>query len=147
MNIQTKLYKLQFFSPPDNRFTDWRKFQLAAKKGFNLLENRNAKKNFLSPNQPPFMNWAWHLWYGVFPLDSLAMLSPGPACLLISWLWETGKSPWYHSSNWKHQGYQYSSQTKSKTQQLLGGTLTLLQPKPWQLGTCHLSSPDQNPGS
>jgi len=35
----------------------------------------------------------------------------------LSWIWETGKkSPWFHSNNWKHQCYQHSSRTKSKTQ-------------------------------
>ena len=53
-----------------------------------------------------------------------------PAHLLVSWIWETGeKSPWLHSNNQKHQCYQRSSCTKSKSQQLLGGKLTLSQPK------------------
>ena len=37
-----------------------------------------------------------------------------------------------YSNNWKHQHYQLSSHTKSKTQQLLAGKLTLSQPKPGQ---------------
>ena len=50
---------------------------------------------------------------------------PAPARLLISWTWEMGRSPWFHSNNWKHQCYQHSSCTKSKLQQLLGGKLTI----------------------
>jgi len=30
-----------------------------------------TEKGFLEPGQPPFLNWAWLLWYGVFPLASL----------------------------------------------------------------------------
>ena len=54
-----------------------------------------------------------------------------PAHLLVSWTWETGKSPGFHSNNWEHQCYQHSC-TKCRTQQLLGGKLTLSQPKPGQ---------------
>ena len=57
---------------------------------------------------------------------------PAPAHLLISWTRETGKSPSFRSNNWKHQSYQLSSGTKSKTQQLLRGKLTLSQLKPGQ---------------
>ena len=57
---------------------------------------------------------------------------PAPARLLISSIWETAKSPWFHSNNWKHQCYQHSSCTKSKTQQLLDGKLTLFQLKSGQ---------------
>ena len=57
---------------------------------------------------------------------------PAPAHLLSSWIWATGRSPWFLSSNWKHQCYLHSAHTKSKTQQLLGGKLTLSQLKPGQ---------------
>ena len=53
-----------------------------------------------------------------------------PAHLLISWIWETGRSLWFLSNNQKHQRYQHSSHTKPKTQQLLGGKLILSQLKP-----------------
>ena len=43
------------------------------------------------------------------------------------------KSLWFHRNNWKHQCYLHSSHTKSKIQQLLGGKLTLTQPKPGQV--------------
>ena len=61
-----------------------------------------------------------------------AWLCSLPAPAHISWIWETGKSPWFHSNNWKHQCYQHSSGTKSKTLQLLGGKLALSQLKPGQ---------------
>ena len=108
-----------------------KKFRLPAKRGFELMQMR--KKRFLPPGQPPFINWAGRLWYGIF--HSPAWLSvcpcslPAPAHVLISWIWETEKSPWFHRNNWKHQRYQHSSGTKSKTQQLLRGKLTLRQPK------------------
>ena len=41
------------------------------------------------------------------------------------------------SNNWKHQCYQQTSCTKTKTQQLLGGKLTLSQLKPGQDWTYH----------
>ena len=59
---------------------------------------------------------------------------PAPAHLLISWVWEMGKSLWFHSNRWKHQCYQHSSCTKSKTEQLLRRQLTPSRPKP---GQCH----------
>jgi len=67
----------------------------------------------------------WPAWLAVW----LCSLLP-PAHLLISWIWETGRSPWFHSNYWKHQCYQHSSPTKCKAQQLLGGTSTPSQPKP-----------------
>ena len=67
----------------------------------------------------------WAAWAGC-----LAVLPPAPARLLISQTRETGKSPWFLSNNWKHQCYQHSSLTKSKTQQLLRIKLTPPQPKP-----------------
>ena len=47
------------------------------------------------------------------------------------------KSPWFHGNNWKHQCYQHSSHTRSKTQQLLGRKLTLSQLKPGHY-LCHI---------
>ena len=90
--------------------------------------------------QSSFLNWAWCLRYGIFPLASLGWL-PGSAAsqlLHISWIWETEKSPWFRSNNRKHQCYQNSSGTKSRTQQLLRGKLTLSQPKPGH-GECFFS--------
>ena len=54
---------------------------------------------------------------------------PAPAQLLIGWIWETEKSPWFLSNNWKNHGYQHSSRTKFKTQQLVGRKISLSQPK------------------
>jgi len=51
----------------------------------------------------------WPAWLSVW-LSSL----PASAHLLISWIWEIRKSPWFHSNSWKHQCYQHSSCTKSK---------------------------------
>ena len=60
---------------------------------------------------------------------------PAPAHLLVSWIWEIGEIPLFHNNNWKYQCDQHSSHTESKTQQLLGGTLTLSQPKLGHLGS------------
>ena len=102
---------------------------------------RKEKELPAPPGQPPFVYWAWCLWYGIFPLAILGWL-PGcaPSQLLhryslISWVWETGRSPWFLRNNWKHQCYWHSSGSKPKTQQLLGGKLTLSQPKPGQCCT------------
>ena len=95
------------------------------------------EKSSHPPSQPQFINWAWYLWYGIDQLGLAVCLCslPAPADLLTSWTWETGKIPWFLSNNWKHQCYQHSFHAKSKTQQLLGGKLTLSQPKPGQFTT------------
>ena len=117
-----------------------KKFILLDKREFKLPETRRAE-SLLPPSQPPFINRAWHLWYGIFPLASLsvcvAALPPSsctPAHQLKIRNW---KKSLIYSNNWKHQCCQHSSDTKSKTQQLLGGKLTLSQPKPGQ-------SPDED---
>jgi len=71
----------------------------------------------------------WNISIAWLGLAACPCSLPAPAHLLVSWIWETGKSPWFLSTNWKHQCYQHSC-NKSKTQQLLVGKLTLPQPKP-----------------
>ena len=39
--------------------------------------NGNEKAGFLPSGQPPFINWAWCPWYGIFPLACLGLL---PGC-------------------------------------------------------------------
>ena len=80
---------------------------------------------------PSMMSRVWNISTGQLGSAWLCSL-PAPARLLMSWIRETRKSPRFHSNNWKHQCYQHSSCTKSETQQLLGGKLTLPQPKPGQ---------------
>jgi len=75
----------------------------------------------------------WNICIGQLGLAASLCSLPAPANLLISWTRETGKSPWFLCNTWKHQCYPYSSCTESKTQQLLGGKLTLPQPKPGRL--------------
>jgi len=63
---------------------------------------RTEKLIASSPSQPSFVNWEWHLWYGIFPLASLAVclaMLRSSSCTI----WETEKYPWFHSNNWKHQ--------------------------------------------
>jgi len=81
------------------------------------------------------MSMVWNISLGHLELAVWLCSLPAPAHLLISWIRETGKSPWFLSNNRKrqcYQCYQHSSRTKSKTQQLLGGILTLSQLKPGQ---------------
>jgi len=101
------------------------KFKVLDKKGFKPMETRKKKK--VPATQPaPFhklsrTSMVWSV--------SLGQLGSVPGCapsqFLHTWsLAEYGrleKSPWFHSNDWKHQCYQRSSCTKSKTQQLLGG--------------------------
>ena len=64
------------------------------KRGFEL--QKWEKKEKIPPLCPaPFINWAWCLWCGIFPLASWLSVwlcsLPGPAHPLISWIRETGK--------------------------------------------------------
>jgi len=81
------------------------------------------------------MSMVWSISISQLGLAAWLCSLPAPAHLPVSWIRETAKSPWFHSSNWKHQCYQHSSCPKSKTQQLLRGKLTLSQPKPGQMET------------
>jgi len=61
--MQTKLYTIH--SPP-------KKFELPYKRGFKLPGNRKADSlPALWPS--PFINWAWHLRYGILPWASLVV--------------------------------------------------------------------------
>jgi len=68
----------------------------------------------------------WNISIGQLGLSGWLCSLPAPEHLLISWIWQAEESPWFCSNNWKHQCYQHSFGSKSKTQQLLGGKLTLL---------------------
>jgi len=67
----------------------------------------------------------WNISTGQLGLAAWLCSRPAPAHLLISQTRETGKSPWFLSSDWKCQNYQYSSGIKSKTQPLLRQKLAL----------------------
>jgi len=102
------------------------------------VSNSQKREDPIStPGQPPLINWAWRPWCGIFHLTSLGWL-PGCApsqVLHICSLAEPEKlekSPWFYSNSRKHPCYQQPSHTKSKTQQLLRGKLTLSQGKPRQ---------------
>jgi len=73
----------------------------------------------------------WNISISQLGLAAWLCFLSAPAHLLISWIFETWKGPWF-LSNWKHQCYQPSSHTTPKAQQLLGGKLSLSQPKPGQ---------------
>jgi len=101
------------------------------KRGFEILETRN-KDSLLPPGNPhaytehdahSMENFPWLAWLSVCtPSQPLHTCSSAEYEKLE-------KSPWFLSNSWKHQCYQHSSCTKSKTQQLLGGKLTVSQLK------------------
>ena len=155
MNIQTILCTIQFSHHPmtDSQavpkqqsqkpeLTDFADFielpkntTLQEKRRFKLMEKR--KQKILIPQPTPIhkLSMTSMVWYiSISQLGPAAWLCslPAPAHLLISWIWETGKSPWTHGNNWEHQCYQHSPRTESKTEQLLRGQLSLSQPKPGQ---------------
>ena len=53
--------------------------------GQERIRTLRKEKEFLPPDQSPFIKWAWCLWYGIFPLASLALclavLPPGSCTL------------------------------------------------------------------
>jgi len=108
------------------------KFELPETRVFELTEQRIP-----APWSNPIYilsmtSMVWNISIGRLGLAACLCPLPAPVHLLLSWTWETGKSPWFLSNNWNHQCYQHSSHTKSKPQQLLGRKLTLSKPKPGQ---------------
>jgi len=63
--MQNKWYTKQFFLPPN----DWLCTQPPS--------STHGTCGFLPSRQPPFINWAWCPWSGIFPLASLGSL---PGC-------------------------------------------------------------------
>jgi len=130
--MQSTLYTVQFVSPLDDQFAAGPRAVTGTWMSWIL---QNSQKKWVLPAQPtsihklsmPSMVWNISAGLAAWPCSL-----PAPACLLISWIWETGRSPWFLGNSWKPQCYQHSSHTKSKTQQLLRGKLTLSQPKPGQ---------------
>jgi len=72
MNMQSKLFRIQFFSPFGDRCAARRKFKLLAERGFKLPENQKAD-NSTSPWPAPSINRARHPWCGAFPLAGSAV--------------------------------------------------------------------------
>ena len=110
-----------------------KKFDLPDKRGLELMEMREEQIPVPQPTPnhtlsvPPMVQ---NISTGYLGLPAWPCSLPSPAHLLTGWIQETGKSPWFHSNDWKHPCYQRSSCPKSKTQQLLRGKLTLSQAKP-----------------
>ena len=113
------------------------KFKPPDKKGLNpwKWERKDSCPQPTPIHKLSMMSMLWNISTGQLGLAAWLCSRPAAAPLLVSWVRETRKSPWFHSNNWKHQCYQHSSLTKSKTLQLLGGKLTLSQPKPGQILT------------
>ena len=102
-----------------------------------IRKKEKKRRRISAPWQTPvyklgLTSMVWNISVGQLGLAARLCSLPAPAHLLVSWTWETRKSPWFLSNNWKQQCYQHSSHTKSKTQQLLGGKLTPSQLKPGQ---------------
>ena len=150
--MQNKLHTTQFFSPLDDQFAanPWAVIAEPGNPEFceipekvwtagqeTIWTHGNEKSRFLPPSQPPFLNWAWRLRYGMFPLASLGYLSgyapsqPLPVCSSSEYK-KFEKVLDFIATTEKNQCYQHSSRTKSKAQQQLRGKLTLPQPKPGQ---------------
>ena len=49
------------------------------------------------------MSMVWNISTGQLGLAAWLCSLPAPAPLLIIWMWETGKSPWFLSNNQDHQ--------------------------------------------
>ena len=92
------------------------------------------KEMILPPGLLSMRSTVWNISTGQLKLAAWLCSLSSPEHLLISWVWETRRSPWFHSYSWKHQHYQHSSHTKSKTRKLLGGKLSPSQMKPGQQG-------------
>ena len=81
------LWILQNF-PPKKGQTHWKVWTPWTKEHSNL-KKKKKQRWFLSPSQPPFINSACHLWYGIFPLASWVQLSgcvPSHSCTPAHWL-------------------------------------------------------------
>ena len=94
------------------------------------ISTHGIEKEPPAPQRAPIHKWSmasmvWNVSPAQLGLAAWLCSLPAPARLLISWTWETGKSPQFHSNSWNHQHYQHPSPAKSKTQQLLGGKLTI----------------------
>ena len=150
MNMQNKLYTIQFFSPPDDQFTASTRAVIAEPRNSQIswytqkrpnsqrsLNSQKREEQIPIPWPTPIHKLSmtpivWTVSIGQLGLAARLCCLPAPAHPLISWTWEAGESLWFHNHNRKHQCYQRFSRTKSKTQQLLGGRLTLSQLKPGQ---------------
>jgi len=107
------------------------KFKLSDKRGSEFTGKSRADScPQASPHPQPahaghgMERFCWPAGLSAWPCSLQA-----PPPLLISWMGTT-RSPWFHSNNWQRQCYQRSSHPKSKTLRLLGGKITLSQPKP-----------------
>ena len=128
----------RFCESPEKKDQTNRKFGTPGKKKESREDyNSWKKRNSPAPRPMPIYklsvtSMVRNISTGQLGLAAWLCSLPAPAHLLISWTWETGKSPWFLSNNWKHQCYQHSSCTRCKAQKVLGGKLTLPQPKPGQ---------------
>jgi len=126
------------FSPPNDQFSQSLSSDHGTQKSWILLHSQkssnswtkqdlNSQKRVSRAPRPTHihkvstMSMVWSISTGQLGLAAWLCSLPAPAHPLVSWTWETGRSPWFPIKNWKHQCYQHS--TKSKTQQLQRGKL------------------------
>ena len=149
--MQTIYIQIQYFSSPDDRFTvsPWaviaetqnQEFWEISEKVWTSRQERirthgNDKTRQLPGPWPApvyklsMTSMVWNISFG--QPGCLPGRAPSQLRHTCSFAEHGGlkNSPWFLSNNWKRQCHQHSSHTKSKTQQLLGGKLTLPQPKP-----------------
>ena len=97
MHMQNKLCTIQFFSPPNNQFTaPPKKVQTPGQERIQKHPRKQKSQKKISPWPTSFINWAWPLWYGKFPLAILGYLSgcaPSQFLHTCSLTGKTGKSP------------------------------------------------------
>ena len=67
----------------------------------------NEREKIPAPQPTPIhkrsiTSMVWNISIGQLGLAAWLWSLPAPAHLLLSSVWETGKSPWFHSKNWKH---------------------------------------------
>ena len=125
----TKLVNFTEFAKLTEKDRTYRKVWTHGKR-VQLTEKRVSAPWPTPIHKPSMTSMVWNISIDQLGLAAWLCSLPAPAHLLISQTQETEETPWFLSSNWKHQYCQHSSLTKSKTQKVLGGKLTPSQPKP-----------------
>jgi len=92
--MQTMQYTVQFLSPPDDRLCS---LSPGSDRG-----TRGLRRSLPSANpiyKLSMTSMVRNISTGQLGLAVWLCSLTAPARLLISWIWETGKSPWFHSNN------------------------------------------------
>ena len=97
----------KFHKTPEKDQTPW-KIWTPGEERIQTHGNKKAKQNPVSRSTPihklkVIYGIVWSISIGQLGLAGWLCPLSAPAHQLISWTWETGKSPWVHCNNWKHQ--------------------------------------------